>query len=135
VATVAEGKTSSIGSVTSPVTLFTVGGSDTEFILSCAIALMVPPDGVLNSQGTPATALLTLVYGWTNPGGMGPGSNSISGQANTWGLGLDAPNSYISAFKAAAGTTIWYYTIWTVDSATAENASYVLSITLTEPSS
>ncbi|MGA2475213.1 MAG: hypothetical protein ABSF73_01190 [Terriglobia bacterium] len=128
-------QTASLGSVTSPVTLFTVGDSSAEFTLSCAIDCFIPVDerDILNSQGNYASALVTLVYGWTYAGNPQPGSNTIYAEADdTNPPASQVPASHISAFEAAAGTIIWYYTIWAVDSEIAAETTYDLNITLTQ---
>jgi hypothetical protein len=128
------GQTAALGSATSPVTIFTVGESNAAFTLSCAINVTAPDTGVLNSEGQPAEAMVTLVYGWTYPTPQ-PWSGTMSAEAfDTPGL-FQGSNAHIAAFGALAGTTIWYYTIWTVDSEIAAESSYDLSITLKQTSS
>jgi len=126
-----EFQAAALGSATSPVVLFTVGDCAADFTFSCAIDVIVLPAGALVSPGTLAGAMLTLVYGWTYPTPQAY-SNQISAIANSDTLGQ---NTHTSAFAAAAGTTIWYYTIWTVDPEVAAESYYDLSITLKEQSS
>ena len=125
-------QTAALGSVSSPVTLFTVGESNADFTLSCAINVVVPGTGVLNSEGNLAEAMLTLIYGWVYPTPQAF-SNQISASANT--LQSPGQNTHTSAFAAEAGTAIWYYTIWTVDPEIAADSYYYLGITLKEQSS
>jgi len=133
VATVSlEFQTASLGSAASPVILVTVGESGGDFTFTCGIQVEAPGNGALNSQNNPAMAMLTLVYGWTYPTPQAY-MNEISASANTLlPLGM---NTHLTSLAAAAGSTIWYYTIWTVDSEIAAEAIYNLSITLNQLSS
>jgi hypothetical protein len=124
-----QAQTAPLGSAASPITIFTVGASEEEFGLSCAIDVNVPPNGALNSEGASAQGMVTLVLGWTNPG-TPPQVASIPITAEANSAAGYAPNPQSTAFNAAAGTAIWYYTIWTVDSEVAAQSSYDLSITL-----
>jgi hypothetical protein len=124
-----QNQTASLGSAASPVTVFTVGASDAEFWLSCGINANAPFNQALNSEGAPAEGMVTLVVGWTNPG-TPPQAASISITAESNSAGLFDVNSKITSFNGAAGTVIWYYTIWTVDSEIAAQSSYNLSIYL-----
>jgi hypothetical protein len=124
-----QAQTAPLGSAASPITIFTVGASEEEFGLSCAIDVNVPPNGALNSEGASAQGMVTLVLGWTNPGTPPQvASIPITAEANS-AAGYD-PNAHSTAFNGAAGTAIWYYTIWTVDSEVAAQSSYDFSITL-----
>jgi hypothetical protein len=133
VATVSlEFQTASLGSAASPVILVTVGESGGDFTFTCGIQVEAPENGALNSQNNPAMAMLTLVYGWTYPTPQAY-MNEISASADTL-LPLGT-NTHLTSLAAAPGSTIWYYTIWTVDSEIAAEAIYNLSITLNQLSS
>jgi hypothetical protein len=114
--------------------MVTVGESGGDFAFTCGIQVWAPANGALNSQNNPANAVLTLVYGWTYPTPQAY-SNEISAAADTLSPLVPGTNAHLSAFAAAAGSTIWYYTIWTVDPEITAEAFYNLSITLNQQSS
>jgi hypothetical protein len=130
VATVSlENQTASLGSAASPVTIFTVGGADAEFAIQITVNCVVPITMTLNSQGAFAGVMLTFVFGWMNQGSPPfPWGGQFSAEAFSNDVSLD--NGQRTGFSAVAGTSIWYYTTWTVDSALPPGSFYNLSIAL-----
>jgi hypothetical protein len=123
-------QTAALGSASSPLVIFTVGSSDATFRLTATIDCNVPATQILNSEGVFAGATLTLTYGWMNSGSSAPAEIQISAMAFSDPANSDGSNGHVSVFLAAAGSTIWYYTTWTVDSALPPGSYYDLSIVL-----
>ena len=129
VATVAlTAQTAALGSASSPAALYTVGASETTYETSYALEVGVPSIAVLNAQGNPACAVLTLVLVYTLWGGQ-PWSLSIA-VSNYAGAAMPSIKTDLTSFIPEPYTAVSYYTIWTVDGAIAAGSSYGLSITL-----
>jgi hypothetical protein len=127
-------QTASLGSAASPVTIFTVGASVAEFAISFTADVNVLNNEVLNSEGNPAEGMVMVVVGWTNSGTPEQADDlSITAASDT--AGGYTPGSRTAAFSGAPETTIWYYTIWTVDPEIAAQSSYDLSISLKQMAS
>jgi hypothetical protein len=101
-----------------------------EIMLTLAINVVVPPTETLDADGQYAGATVALIFG-TSPAASG-GSGEIVASGASGGPNTSVPNGEVVTFGAPAGTTIWYYTIWTVDPLLPAGASYELSITLAQ---
>jgi len=112
----------------------TVAGAG-EFSIACTMHCTVPATKVLNSLGDFAQASVTLVWGASAALTLlEPASASTTAWANSDGVVQD--NGFDIMFETpAGGATIWYYTVWTVESPLSPGAcSYDLSIVLDQVS-